>query len=198
MKHLCVLGVLKTDLGVKIKEEMLEWLTPLYNVTTVEVDPPNDVEFEYPFLKKACEVSIENKRPILYLHTKGAACDNPTQPLVRKLWQHEFVNMHDLYFDTASKFVEAVAIAPFASLANSICWFNGFVMNCTAAERLSNTLKIAKDRYWYEQKMMKESDVNCIGVYSSACDTPECVFDVFVNNILIAQKHLIRDNKFIQ
>lgn len=181
MKRLCVLGVLKTSLGIKIKEEMLKWLTPLYDVTTLEVDPPNNVEFEYPFLKKVCEVSIENKQSVLYLHTKGAACDNPTQPLVRKLWQYEFVNVHNLYFDTASKFVEAVAVAPFTSLTNSICWFNGFVLNYTAAEHINDNLKIVKDRYWYEQKMMKESGVNCIGAYSSVCDTPECAFGTFIN-----------------
>lgn len=175
--------MLRTSLGIKIKEEMLEWLTPLYDVTTVEVDPPNDVEFEYPFLKKACEVSIDSAEPVLYLHTKGAACDNPTQPLVRKLWQHEFGNRHKLYFDTALKFVEAVAVAPFTSLANSICWFNGFVMNYTAAEYINDKLYITKDRYWYEQRMFDYSGVSCIGTYSAASNTPESVFRAFVNTI---------------
>lgn len=177
------MGVLRTDLGIKIKEEMLEWLIPLYNVTTVEVDPPNDVEFEYPFLKKACEVSIDNVEPVLYLHTKGAACDNQAQPLVRGLWRHEFGKTRDLYFDTASKFAEAVTVAPFTSLANSICWFNGFVMNYTAAEQINNKLRIAKDRYWYEQKMLNEAGVNCIGLYSAACNTSECAFRTFVNTL---------------
>lgn len=197
MKQLCVLGVLKTDLGIKIKEEMLEWLVPLYDVTTVEVDPPNNVEFEYPFLKKACEASIDSEQPILYLHTKGAACNNQTQPLVRKLWRHEFSTMHDLYFDTVSKFSEAVAVAPFTSLANSICWFNGFVMNYAAAEQIDNKLRIAIDRYWYEQKLLNEARVNCIGMYHAACNTPECAYDVFINNLIIAQKHLIRDNALL-
>lgn len=195
MKQLCVLGVLRTSLGIKIKEEMLEWLTPLYNVTTVEVDPPNNIEFEYPFLKKACEVSIDSKEPVLYLHTKGAACDNLTQPLIRKLWRHEFGKMQDLYFDTVSKFVEAAAVAPFTSLANSICWFNGFVMNCTAAKQIDDNLKIVKDRYWFEQKLLNESGINCIGMHSSVGDTPERAFDIFINTLMIAHKNLIIDSK---
>lgn len=183
MKQLCVLGVLKTDLGIKIKEEMLKWIMPLYDVTTVEVDPPNDVEFEYPFLKKACEVSIDNTVPVLYLHTKGAACNNQTQPLVRALWCHEFGKLKDLYFDTVVKFREAAAMAPFTSLANSICWFNGFVMNYAAAEQIHDTLRIATDRYWYEQKLINEAGVSCIGLHSSACNTPECAFSTFVNTL---------------
>ena len=184
MKPLCVLGVLRTRLGIKIKEEMLEWLTLLYNVTTVEVDPPNNVEFEYPFLKKACEISIENKQPVLYLHTKGAAFDNPTQPLVRECWRREFGNKQELYFDIVTKSVKATATAPLTSFINSICWFNGFVMNSKAAERINNTLQIAIDRYWYEQKLMKSANINCIGTYSDACDTPESAFKTFINLIM--------------
>lgn len=183
MKQLCVLGVLKTELGVHIKDELLYWLEPLYNVTLVEVDPPNNIEFEYPFLKKACEVAIENKQSVLYLHTKGAACDNQTQPLVRELWKYEFGKKCNLYFDTISNFSEAVAMAPFTSIANSICWFNGFVMNNTAAEQINDKLRIATDRYWYEQKLLNEANVNCIGVYSSACNTPECTFKTFINTL---------------
>lgn len=183
MKRLCVLGVLRTELGIKIKEEMLDWLTPIYNVTTVEVDPPNNVEFEYPFLKKACEISIDKTEPVLYLHTKGAACDNQTQPLVRELWKCEFGKKCNLYFDTVSNFSEAVAMAPFTSIANSICWFNGFVMNYTAAEHINDKLIIATDRYWYEQNLLNEAGVNCIGVYSSVCNTPECTFRTFINTL---------------
>ena len=42
MKRKCVLGVLKTAEGLRIKEEMLGWLNEKYDVTLVEVDPPND------------------------------------------------------------------------------------------------------------------------------------------------------------
>ena len=64
-KRKCVLGVLKSEEGLKIKEEMLSWLSPLYDVELVEVDPPNDKLFEYPFIKRACEKSIETNEPIL-------------------------------------------------------------------------------------------------------------------------------------
>ena len=59
-KRKCVLGVLKSEEGLRIKEEMLGWLNEKYDVTLVEVDPPNDIEFELPFIKKDCEVSIES------------------------------------------------------------------------------------------------------------------------------------------
>ena len=49
-KRKCILGVLKSEEGLKIKEEMLSWLSPLYDVELVEVDPPNDKLFEYPFI----------------------------------------------------------------------------------------------------------------------------------------------------
>lgn len=183
MKCLCVLGVLRTSLGVKIKEEMLEWLTPLYDVTTVEVDPPNNVEFEYPFLKKACEVSIDSTEPVLYLHTKGAACDNPTQSLVRELWKREFGENRDEYFTIAARIDYAVAVAPLTSLKNSICWFNGFVMNYDAALQMNKVLKIQTDRYWYEQQFLNEAGVTCLGEYSYNCDTPESAFNEFIKTI---------------
>ena len=166
MKRKCVLGVLKTAEGLEIKKEMLEWLEPVYDVTLVEVDPPNDKEFELPFIKKACEVSIENNESVLYLHTKGAAMPNNAQPVVRNFWKHEFTEKADQYFNAVNS-DKALASAPIVGSRNPICWFNGFVINPTAAKQILEKLSVHENRYWFEQQMLKESNVSTFGLYDS-------------------------------
>lgn len=162
MKHKCVLGVLKTDIGLKIKDEMLAWLNPVYDVTLVEVNPPNDIEFELPFIKKACEVAIKNNEPVLYLHTKGAAMPNNAQPLVREFWRRVFTDELDTYF----KYVNtdsATCSAPIVNRDKATCWFNGYIMNVAAAKQILSILSIHSDRYWYETSLLNEAKVNVIG-----------------------------------
>ena len=113
MKRKCVLGVLKTEEGLRIKEEMLAWLEPFYDVETVEVDPPNNIEFELPFIKRACEVALENRESVLYLHTKGAAMPNRAQPIVREMWKRIFTEKRDDYFRIADDREDTAVIAPF-------------------------------------------------------------------------------------
>lgn len=166
MKRKCVLGVLKTAEGLRIKEEMLGWLNEKYDVTLVEVDPPNDIEFELPFIKKACEVSIESNEPVLYLHTKGAAMQNNAQPIVRDFWRREFVGKSEKYFDAVNT-QSAAVVAPIVGTEHPICWFNGYVMNVSAAYQILPVLKIQQDRYWFEQKLLSEAKVSAIGMYDS-------------------------------
>ena len=66
---ICVFGVLKTKDGIKIRDEMLQWLEPLYDVLKIEQDPPGKL-VEYPAIKFACQSAIEMNEPVLYLHTK--------------------------------------------------------------------------------------------------------------------------------
>ena len=166
MKRKCVLGVLKTEQGLRIKEEMLAWLEPVYDVTLVEVDPPNDIEFELPFIKKACEVSIESNEPVLYLHTKGAAMQNGAQPLVREFWKHEFTEKVDKYFDAVNT-DEAKVSAPIVNSERPTCWFNGYVMNVQAAKQILPILEVHKDRYWFEQQLLSEAHVYATGICDS-------------------------------
>lgn len=166
MKRKCVLGVLKTAEGLRIKEEMLGWLNEKYDVTLVEVDPPNDVEFELPFIKKACEVAIESNEPVLYLHTKGAAMQNNAQALVREFWHKIFTNEADSYF----KYVDtdiAICSAPIVSKVKHACWFNGFIMNVAAAKQILPILTTHVDRYWFETGMLAEANVEVIGKRSA-------------------------------
>ena len=162
-KRKCVLGVLKTELGLKIKEEMLAWLEPVYDVTLVEVNPPNDIEFELPFIKKACEVAIESNEPVLYLHTKGAAMQNSAQPRVRNFWRIEFGKNADTYFNSLLNDTASVS-APIVGTEKPVCWFNGYVMNVQAAKAILNTLSPHTDRYWFEQSLLGEAGVKTVGV----------------------------------
>lgn len=163
MKRKCVLGVLKTEEGLRIKEEMLAWLEPFYDVETVEVEPPNDVEFELPFLKRACEVALESRESVLYLHTKGAAMPNRAQPIVREMWRRVFTNERDTYFKVVDERNEAAASALFVAPKRKICWYNGFVLNVKAAENILKVLKVHEDRYWFEQSMLSEANVDVVG-----------------------------------
>ena len=177
MKRKCVLGVLKTAEGLRIKEEMLDWLNEKYDVTLVEVDPPNDIEFEYPFIKKACEVAIESNEPVLYLHTKGAAMQNNAQALVREFWHKIFTDEADTYF----KYVDAdepTCSAPIVGKEKHACWFNGFILNVAAANSILKILTVHTDRYWFETGMLKEANVNVIGKRSA--DDANIAFQNFV------------------
>ena len=164
MKRKCVLGVLKTEEGLTIKEEMLGWLNEKYDVTLVEVDPPNDIEFEFPFIKKAAELAITSNEPVLYIHTKGAAMQNNAQPMVREFWKYEFTENIDKYFDMPEK---ATVIAPY-TLHKKVAWFNAFTINPEAAKCLIAYLKPQQDRYWFEQKIWNETDaIDVIGIHDS-------------------------------
>lgn len=162
MKRKCVLGVLKTVEGLIIKEEMLGWLNEKYDVTLVEVDPPNDIEFELPFIKKACEVAIESNEPVLYLHTKGAGNKNSTQPIVRNAWQYAFTKDQNFYFDSVNTTVPTAA-SLFVDVVNKVCWYNAFVFNVAAAKQILTVLKPHTDRYWFEQGMLTEANVDVVG-----------------------------------
>lgn len=71
--HICVFGILETKHGLKIKQEMLQWLTGKYNVYCVSQKPPGTL-FEYPALYFAQWLCKVREVPyLLYVHTKGAA-----------------------------------------------------------------------------------------------------------------------------
>lgn len=153
MKRKCVLGVLKTELGLKIKEEMLAWLSPLYDVITIEQEAPG-VLYEYPGIKMAASIAVECNEPVLYLHTKGAAMDNAAQPIVRNFWKREFGHNSDKYFKAVEGDKPLVS-APITNPEHKVAWFNAFVINPAAAKDLMPVLYIQKDRYWFEQEIWK-------------------------------------------
>lgn len=180
MKRKCVLGVLKTELGLKIKEEMLAWLSPLYDVITVEQEAPGEL-FEYPGIRMAASIAAETYESVLYLHTKGAFYQNPTQPHVREYWRQEFVEKADAYFAPCEvNKDDAVVTAPVVAKNNKVCWFNGFVMSPGAAKKLNKVISIKKDRMWFEQDMWGSCEnVKVVGILRDDAETPEQAFDAF-------------------
>lgn len=145
-KKYCVLGVLKTELGITIKDEMLKWLKPTYNVYIIEQEPPG-IYFEYPALLFMKQLQLETKKPCLYLHTKGAAHDNFSQKYVRLLWKDEFINHIDEYFQMINTNIPTIA-CPFTG-PEKITWLNGMIFNYEAAKTIE--IPLPKYRYYYEQ-----------------------------------------------
>lgn len=162
-KRKCVLGVLTTEAGIKIKEEMLSWLKPIYDVFCVEQEAPG-VLYEYPAIKMAADLAVDLNEPVLYIHTKGAAMPNQAQPMVRAFWQHEFTINSEKYFEMVNDCKPLVS-APYTMHKNT-AWFNAFVMNPMAASKLLVYLKPQEDRYWFEQKIWnQDSSVTMLGLY---------------------------------
>ena len=176
-KPLCVFGVLKTAEGLKIKEEMLEWLNPLYNVLCIEQDPPG-IMFEYPAIKYALKLSIEMNEPVLYIHTKGAANPNHDffQPIVRNVWKDFWgcKNKIKVYYDTLKDSKNAEMFCLFSN-NNRTCWFNSFIINPIASKELLNNLKSPneiKNRYYYENMFNDNKTIKMNVIINDNINTP--------------------------
>lgn len=161
-KPLCVLGVLRTELGMKIKAEMLSWLSSCYEVICVEQEPPGSM-FEFPALKTAAAISVARNEPVLYLHTKGAS--NPVvyrhQVMVRQLWAHEFTNKKDDYFLAVNKEEPTISCPYSGDLRQT--WWNGMVINTAASKVLLDKMILTDRRHYYEE-MCQELNINVVGV----------------------------------
>ena len=186
-KKLCVLGVLKTQLGLKIKEEMMAWLRKTYEVITVEQEAPGRL-YELPGISLAAELAVQTDQPVLYLHTKGAAMPNDAQPMVRKCWEIEFGQKSDLYFNLAKSDIPTV-VAPLVAKSNKVCWFNGFVLNPAVAYGhadsggIRDILEPKEDRMWFEQGMLKEIITRVVTPYDDmgVAESPEEAWPAFLN-----------------
>ena len=179
MKRKCVLGVLKTEEGLRIKAEMLAWLEPKYEVFVIEQEVPGKL-YEWPALKFAADLSENSMEPVLYLHTKGAGNPREQQRWVRNFWRDEFVGHIEQYFE-AVDVLNPTVVAPIASKKNRICWFNGFVINPLAAKELNKNITLKTDRMWYEQGMLTScTNIDCIGTLADCADIPEEGWNEFV------------------
>lgn len=188
IKHLCVFGILKTDLGLTIKNEMLHWLSQYYEVLCIEQEPPG-VLFEYPAINATLKLAIQLNEPVLYIHTKGAANKNAicpfqyqmhssinlpknatvddTQVVVRQMWQVEFTKNIQKYFDAVNTDKPTVA-CPYTG-KEKITWQNAWIINPAAAKELQKTFHLDKNRYYYET-MFVNTNIDVIGIVSNKCD----------------------------
>lgn len=184
MKRKCVLGVLKTEEGLRIKEEMLAWLEPVYEVFIVEQEAPGEL-FEYPAIRLAASISAECYESVLYIHTKGAGNHNNLQQLVRNFWKNEFTVNADKYFAICDENKDTpVVAAPIVGKNAKVCWYNGFVLSPGAARQLNKVISIKKDRMWFEQEMWSSCfDVKVKGVLRDDAECPEMAHDAFISTI---------------
>lgn len=153
MNMLAVMGVLKTEKGLIIKEKISNYLKPRFDILYIEQEPPG-VLFEYPAIKYALKLAIEMNEPVLYIHTKGAADPLHTwyQTPVKKLWEQEFgtAKVEESYKKVCVN--EPTIICPIAGSDNQT-WWNGMIINPAAAKLIMKTFHFDKDRYYYEYSM---------------------------------------------
>lgn len=159
----CVFGILDTEKGKNIADEMLEWIRPNYNVYIVKHDGKL---FEYPALRFAQYLTEKENVPyVLYLHTKGAANTNRCQPRVRNVWKHEFSGDEKEKYIKEVKKNEPLVVAPFEG-HESQTWFNGFFVNKLAFEK-NGRVEPNENRYHFEKMFEPNKGLKVIGLLGS-------------------------------
>lgn len=154
-KTYCVFGCLLSDEGIKIKDEMLSWLIPNYDVISVEQELPGKL-YEYPAIKYLVDLSKNTNELVLYVHTKGAANKGIIQEKIRKMWNYEFVDKKEYYINKFNNHInDAIILCPFTG-EDKNTWFNGFYMTPTAAKKTQNLSSNNKRHYW--EAMYKDND----------------------------------------
>ena len=136
---------------MEIEAEMREWLEPNYHLIEVWHD---GLQFEQPALLYMQMLCHEQKRPCLYLHTKGAFNRPELSVFVRDMWRHEFAERRDLYFGLVDR-PYAVVACPFTG-SDKTTWYNGFVTNWQAMEELP-IIEPSANRMKYERLFIKQS-----------------------------------------
>ena len=167
MKLPCVMGVLRTDKGLKIKTRITDYLAPRFSIFYVEQDPPGTM-FEYPGIKCALDMAIDIKLPVLYIHTKGAADPHHMwyQTPVKKLWEREFGTEKVLETYKRAMTTVPTVICPIAGSAKQT-WWNGMIINPAAAHEIKKTFHFDTNRFYYEFSMC---NLPAVHVISSAIE----------------------------
>jgi len=163
----CVMGVLKTEKGLKIKERISAYLKPRFKIFYVEQDPPGTM-FEYPAIMFALKMAVDTNVPVLYIHTKGAVDPHHMwyQTPVKKLWEREFgtEKVDQTYKRVCCK--EPNVICPIAG-SEKQTWWNGMIINPAAAKVIQKTFHFDTNRFYYEFNMCNIPELRVI---SSAID----------------------------
>lgn len=167
-RRVCIFGILDSEMGRKIKDEMLSWLTLEYDVYCVIQKEPGEL-YEYPALRFAqwlCET--KNVDYLLYVHTKGAVFKNPTQKKIRQLWKHEFTGKR------ADEYVEYImndnydVVCPLTG-TNNQTWYNGMFVSKRAFSNIPE-IKPSKDRYSYQRLFSSSSKIKGLLGYHISSD----------------------------
>lgn len=201
MKNLAVLGVLLTDDGKKIKDEQLSWLNTEFDVTCIEQEPPGK-EFEYPAIKYTAELSVNTNKPVLYIHTKGAANPIPgwsarmmnkkfnvpssarpedCQKVIRNLWENEFTGERLEEYISNCNTDKPTVCCPYTG-KEKWTWWNAWIINPSAAKILLTKLKQTDYRWYYERIFADIKEISVIGMrmndlYSNTLDNTKSFWD---------------------
>lgn len=178
----CVFGCLLTQSGIQIKQQMLAWLTQKYDLITVDQEPPGKY-FEWPALHFAQQYSLATKKPVLYIHTKGAG--NSTniynQSSVRNLWQFEFIGHYNEYLEWISNHNDGV-MCPFIGNVNHFTWLNGFIANCGAWASIP-TIEPSSNRLVFEA-LFEKANISYYGRILSNVNSHPSVESSYMINII--------------
>lgn len=156
-KPLCVFGIMGNEQGLKIADEMREWLRPVYDVFEVVHDGK---QFELPALKEAQRLAVEYDEPVLYIHTRGAVNTYPTTVPTRRMWREEFGRQWRKYF-TIAQTPDPIVVCPFVDYDKETR-YNGFVASAAAWAQLD--LQPTTDRMDYERLWCKHDNTPVLGL----------------------------------
>ena len=163
-----VFGILVNDFGLKIEKEMLNWLTPEYQVYKIYQKYPGTL-YEYPALKFAKWLTEKkNISFLLYLHTKGATHQTITSDkIIRKFWKNEFTKPRNkLYINQIINNKTDIA----TPLSNGIyTWYNGMYISKRAFQL--NKIYPSKNRYLYEY-LFENEKTRIKGIIAEKCLQP--------------------------
>lgn len=192
-KPICVFGILNTPIGLKIKDEMIGWLTDNYSVVELY---HNGMYYEYPPIKLAQKLCIELDVPYtLYVHTKGAFNNTILQAPVRDIWKREFSTDKKFTYINSVNTEEPTVVTPYTS-AKGHTWYNGFF--CNKAAWLQRNIKKESNRYQFECIFFERGNIKLIGVLRENIDAPEAVKAVrkymCLNDV---KKHMFSSEKFL-
>lgn len=177
-KPICVFGILNTPLGLKIKDEMIGWLTDNYSVIELY---HNGKCYEYPAIRLAQKLCIELDVPYtLYLHTKGAYNNNKFQAPVRDIWRIEFSTDRKNIYLKAIETDNSTVVAPFIG-PEGHTWFNGFF--CNRAAWLVKKIEKNGNRYWFEHIFKLKDNVKLIGVIHKDISARDVMIKVWKHRI---------------
>lgn len=157
---ICVFGCLLTEIGKQIKAEMLKWILTKYDTIVVNQEAPGKL-FEYPALKMAQVVSKNYNKPVLYLHTKGAAHSKNVydQTKCRLVWKDEFINHYNEYFSRIKNFKSQV-LCPFTGKGHTTI-LNGFIATTQAWQNV--IIPQPTERFRYEHIFNSVKNVEMFG-----------------------------------
>ena len=160
-KIICIFGVLVNLQGIIIENEMLDWLSPEYDIYCVYQKYPGKL-YEYPYFRFAQWIMQKlNKNILLYLHTKGAFHKFSYQITVRKIWKNEFTNPRNKkYIQPILKNITDIS-APFT--IGFCTWFNGMFISKRAFDLIHEVPK-KNDRGFYEGGLFSLKSIRIKGI----------------------------------